>query len=211
LSLWLYSSLSTYTVHQAFPADRQKNNKRKRILCCFVLSITLIIVNLKTFTMKQFNPRKHLLLSVLALSFFCLSAFAGGEHYQVYLNNKLVLVKHISEPISVMSLLDKTNSSDQVVIHYSHCGQRGKDRHVSLKNDRGETVKEWAFTDEKDGMSIPAREIAALQKKYGQLTLSYSSRELPKGRALASLNGTGKNLAYTFPDPIIDPLKRLAI
>jgi hypothetical protein len=161
--------------------------------------------------MKKFIPGKPLVLSILALTLICFSAFAGGEHYQVYLNNKLVLVKHISEPISVMSLLDKTNSSDQVVIHYSHCGQRGKDRHVSLKNDQGVVVKEWAFTDEKDGMSIPAKEIAALQKKYGQLTLSYSSRELPKGRALASLNGTGKNLAYTLADQTTDPLKRRAI
>jgi hypothetical protein len=120
-------------------------------------------------------------------------------------------VKNISEPISVMSLLDKTNSSDQVVIHYSHCGQIGKNRHVALRNDQGVIVKEWAFTDGKEGMAIPAREIAALQKKYGQLTLTYSSRELPKGRALASLNSTGKNLACNFLIPAADPLKRLTI
>ena len=161
--------------------------------------------------MKQVNPGKRLVLSFIALTIFCFSAFAGGEHYQVYLNNKLVLVKHISEPISVMSLLDKTNSSDEIVIHYSHCGQRGKGRHVSLKNDKGVVVKEWSFTDAKEGMAIPAKEIAALQKKYGQLTLTYSSRELPGGRTLASLNGNGKNIACTFQGLVTDAGKRLAI
>ena len=161
--------------------------------------------------MKQFIPGKYLVLSVLALTIFCASAFAGGEHYQIYLNKKLVVVKHISEPISVMSLLDKANSTDEIVIHYSHCGQQGKDRRVALKNEKGETVKVWAFTDAKEGMAIPAREMAVLQKKYGQLTLSYSSRELPGGRALASLNGVGKSLASTFFVPTADPLKRLTI
>lgn len=161
--------------------------------------------------MKQFIPGKWLVLSVLALTIFCVSAFAGGEHYQVYLNKKLVLVKHISEPISVLSLLDKTNSTDEIVIHYSHCGQQGKERRVALKNEKGETVKLWAFTDAKEGMAIPAKEMAALQKKYGELTLTYSSRELPQGRALASLKGVGKSLAAIFTVPTADPLKRLTI
>lgn len=158
--------------------------------------------------MKQLIPGKALALSVLALTLSYFSAFAGGEHFRVYLNNKLVLVKHISEPISVMSLLDKTNSAVQVVIHYSHCGQIGKNRHVSLKNNEGSVVKEWVFTDGQEGMAIPAREIAALQKKYGELTLTYSSRELPKGRALASLNSGGKNFACNFLTPVEDPFKR---
>jgi hypothetical protein len=157
--------------------------------------------------MKKFIGVKRLTLSVLALVFFCLSAFAGGEHYTIYLNNKLVLVKHISEPVSVMSLLDKTASSDQIVIHYSHCGKQGKDRRVALKNEKGAVVKEWSFTDAKEGMAIPAKEIAALQQKYGQLTLSYSSKELPSGRALASLNGKGKSFAFVPVAPVMHPLR----
>ncbi len=151
--------------------------------------------------MKQFIPGKSLALSAMSLMMFCFSAFAGGEHFQVYLNKKLVLVKHISEPISVMNLLDKTAASDEIVIHYSHCGTQGKDRKVALKDQRGSVVKEWSFSDTREGMAIPAKEIAALQKKYGQLTLSYSSKELPKGRALASLNSSVKNLALTEVKP----------
>lgn len=145
--------------------------------------------------MKRLFSRKPLVLSMIALTFCCLSAFAGGEHFQVYLNNKLVMVKHVSEPTSVMNLLDKVGSRDEIIIHYSHCGTRGKNRHITLRNEKGKVVKEWSFNDEKDGMVIPANEIAAFQKQFGQLTLTYSSTELPKGRALASLNGTGKNLA----------------
>lgn len=152
-----------------------------------------------------------LLLSVLALTFCCFSAFAGGEHFQVYLNDKLVLVKHVSEPISVMNLLDKTSSSDQIVIHYSHCGARGKNRRIALRNEKGAVVKEWTFTDAKDGMSIPAKEIAALQKQYGQLTLTYASAELPKGRALASLNGNGKSFARAVISAGMYPVLRFLV
>jgi hypothetical protein len=145
--------------------------------------------------MKRFISCKPLMLSMLALVFCCFSAFAGGEHFQVYLNKKLVMVKHVSEPISVMNLLDKMGSQDEVIIHYSHCGTRGKNRRIALRNEKGSVVKEWTFSDAKEGMVIPANEIAAFQKQFGQLTLTYSSAELPKARTLASLNGTGKSFA----------------
>lgn len=145
--------------------------------------------------MKRFISCKPLILSMLAMIFCCYSAFAGGEHFQVYLNNKLVMVKHVSEPISVMNLLDKMGSSDEITIHYSHCGTRGKNRRIALRNEKGAVVKEWTFSDAKEGMVISANEIAAFQKQFGRLTLTYASAELPKGRALASLNGTGKSFA----------------
>ncbi len=161
--------------------------------------------------MKQLIPVKQLTLTVVALTFMCLSAVAGGEHYTIYLNKKLVLVKHISEPLSVMSLLDKTGSNDEIVIHYSHCGKQGNNRRVALTNEKGAVVKEWTFTDAKEGMSIPAKEIAALQQKHGQLTLSYSSRELPAGRALASLSGKGRSFAFLPGARGILPFKWMTI
>jgi hypothetical protein len=160
--------------------------------------------------MKQFISKKILVLLVLALSLGSVPAFAGGEHFTIYLNKKMVLQQSVLDPINVVNLLGQANSNDQLVIHYSHCGQVGKDRHVMLKNESGQTVKQWDFEDGKEGMSIPAGEIAALQKKHGQLTLSYSSKELPKGRALASLKGTGKNLACLLPATTA-PLKWLTI
>lgn len=150
--------------------------------------------------MKTSISAKPIFLSLMALMICCMSAFAGGEYYQVYLNKKLLFVKHISEPVSVMNLLNKTTPSDVLVIQYSHCGQRGKDRHVSLKDEKGNVVKDWAFSNSKEDMAIPAREITALQQKYGLLTLSYSSAELPNGRTLASLKNNAKSLAVALFD-----------
>jgi len=161
--------------------------------------------------MKQNIPGKFLALVVLALTINSIAAFAGGEHFTIYLNKKMVLQQSVLEPISVVNLLDKANSTDQLVIQYSHCGQIGKDRHVSLQNEKGETIKQWSFADGNQSMTIAASEIAVLQKKHGQLTLSYSSKELPKGRALASLKGSGKNLAYLLPSALPDPLKWMTI
>ncbi len=74
---------------------------------------------------------------------------------------------------------------------------------MSLKNSNGATVKEWSFSEAKEGMAIPVKEIAALQKQYGELTLQYASRELPGGRALASLNGNGKTFAVIALNDVI--------
>lgn len=129
---------------------------------------------------------------LLVASFF--TALAGGvDSYEIYLNNKLLLRQLVTQPLSLKSLpLDKANPNDQLVIYYSHCGTIGKGRKIAIKNEAGRVVKEWTFANAsgtKTGMTIPVKEMLQLQKQYAknQLSLYYSSEQLPEGRMLAGV------------------------
>ncbi len=150
---------------------------------------------------------KILTFTVLAL--FAFQANAGGDSYEIYLNNKLILKQHVMQPLNIKNLqLDKLNSGDQLVIFYSHCGQTGKGRSIAIKDDAGKILKEWKFAnaaDSHESMVIPAKELLQLAKDYTKthLTLFYSAQELPKGRMLASL-ALGKG-NVTFNSPKAEP------
>ena len=128
------------------------------------------------------------------LSLFTFNAIAGGDSYQIYLNNKLILKQYVTQPLSIKSLqLDKVNSNDQLVIFYSHCGQTGKGRSIAIKDDKGKILKEWKFanaTSSNESMVIPAKELLQLAKNKTtiHLTLYYTAQELPKGHMLTSVD-----------------------
>jgi hypothetical protein len=136
-------------------------------------------------------------LLVLALTF---SASAGGDSYEIYLNNKLIMRQFMHEPINIKNLLlDKANANDQIVIYYSHCGQTGKGRSITIKDEKGTTLKEWKYADVsgRHGMSIPVKELLQLQKKNtSPLSLVYTSKELPKGQMLTSVKVDAKSTTY---------------
>ena len=132
---------------------------------------------------------------VVLFSTMAFSSKAGGDMYEIYLNNKLLVKQYMTQPLSLESLpLTQANINDRLVIRYSHCGQIGKGRSVSLKDANGNVVRTWKFADAKGadaGMVIPVKEILQLQSNNNRLTLVYSSHEIPKGQQLTSL-GFGK-------------------
>lgn len=117
----------------------------------------------------------------------------GLDSYEIYLNNKLMLKQTVNQPLSLRVLqLDKANDSDQLRITYTHCMIKGagKDRSIVLKDEKGNTLKKWAFADATGSdlsMVIPVKELLALQKSNAQheLNLHYTARELPKAQMLA--------------------------
>ncbi|MBA2562613.1 MAG: hypothetical protein H0V14_06800 [Chitinophagaceae bacterium] len=137
-----------------------------------------------------------------ALSLFTFNAKAGGDSYQIYLNNKLLLKQYVTQPLNVKSLqLDKANLNDRLVIFYSHCGQTGKGRSIAIKDEKGKIIKEWKFansTGSNESMIIPVKELLQLEKNNlnGRLHLYYASQQLPKGRMLTSLNLGKSNVTY---------------
>jgi hypothetical protein len=136
----------------------------------------------------------------------CLQSFtakAGGEGFEIYLNNKLILWQAVNKPFTLHSLqLDKANKDDQLVIYYHHCGSTGTDRTIVIKDDKGNTIKEWKFADasgsNNKGMTIPVKELLQLEKNYSQTNLNivYFSQQLPKGRALSAVQFNGKSTAW---------------
>jgi hypothetical protein len=143
---------------------------------------------------------KALALATLLITALGFTATAGGDSYEIYLNNKLIQRQFLHQPIDIRSLsLDKANANDQLVIYYSHCGQTGKNRSITIKDEKGGILKEWKFADAtgRSGMSISVKELLQLQKKSsGQLSLIYTSKELPKGQMLTAVKLDNKSTTY---------------
>lgn len=133
-------------------------------------------------------------------SMFSINAKAGGDVYQIYLNNNLLFKQYVIEPFNLKNVkLDNVKAGDELVVHYSHCGAVGKGRRISIKDGSGNTLKEWKFSDavgSNAGMRINAKELQELQSKNADLYFHYSSQELPKGRTLAMLSKTSKNVSF---------------
>lgn len=150
----------------------------------------------KYFLLRLLQP----IVSITLLSaLFSYSSFAGGDHYEIYLNKKLVSKQLVTQNIAALTMqLDKSNYNDEITIYYSHCGVTGKERSIVLKDKNGKVLKEWKFNDGKNivAMTIPAKDIIDLKTKGRDLMLFYAAKELPKGRMLTSLNLSNKNTAW---------------
>jgi hypothetical protein len=121
----------------------------------------------------------------------------GGEGFEIYLNNRLLVQQFGNQMNNVKSIqLDNRFSNDQLVIKYHHCGHIGKNRNVTVRDEKNKILKEWKFADvaaaslaiSDASMVCKVKDILGLQKNNsGKLGLYYSSSELPKGRLLVSI------------------------
>ena len=112
----------------------------------------------------------------------------GGDFYRIYLNDKLLVEQFLHAPKEFRYIsLNKDNSDDYLIIHYSHCGLGGKSRVISLKDEKGNNLKNWKFEDAKStGMRIAVKEI--LKFSNGKtINIYYTSKELSTGLKLTSL------------------------
>ena len=124
----------------------------------------------------------------------------GGEGFEVYLNNKLVLQQYGKEMNTVKSLqLDQSTANGELAIRYYHCGRPGKSRILTIKDEQNVILKEWKFGDAKDAAAkvcCNVKDILALPKlKAGKkVNLFYASTEIPNGRMLVTLTTGNKNI-----------------
>ncbi|TKC08376.1 hypothetical protein FA048_14570 [Pedobacter polaris] len=134
-------------------------------------------------------------LITLCITTFGFTTRFGLDSYEIYLNNKLILKQAVNQPLNLRLLqLDKAKDSDQLRISYTHCMIKGAGtgRSISLKDEKGNTLKKWMFADATGSdwkMTIAVKEVSQLQKKNAnsELSLHYTARELPKGETLAFL------------------------
>ena len=133
-----------------------------------------------------------LVLVAICSILFSFSAIMGGDSFEIYLNNWLVFQQFVTRQEGVRFLqLDRSLPDGQVIINYSHCGQTGKSRAITIRDLKGHSLKEWHFPDS-DGvnksMACNVKDILGLQNSDNPaLSLFYSSRELHNGRQLASI------------------------
>lgn len=154
--------------------------------------------------MKAINKNGMLMASLILSACFTLFSFTdhkGGEGFEIFLNNKLVLQQFGSQASNVKSLpLDQFSANDELTIKYYHCGKVGKNRSITIKDGQNKILKEWHFADAETpnaAMTCKVKDIPGLKKGNGTviLNLYYSSSELPKGRQLTSIVVESKNLA----------------
>jgi hypothetical protein len=152
--------------------------------------------------MKSHNKMivaKSLLILVCA-TLFSFSSKKGGDSFEIMLNGKRVLQQFVYASKGVQTIqLTQTSDSDKLDIYYSHCGQVGKNRSITIKNEKDQPIKVWQFADatDKNGvMSFKLKDVLSLRKnKTDKLNLFYSSSELPAGRVLATIAGEETGIA----------------
>jgi hypothetical protein len=140
-------------------------------------------------------------IKLFTLVTLCFSAFGftnnlGLDSYEVYLNDKLIAKHSVNQPLNLRTLqLAKANDNDLLRINYTHCSNKGygTDRSILIRNEKGNTLKKWAFADARGSnltMTISVKELLQVEKANAgqELSLYYTANELPKGEMLAFLH-----------------------
>ena len=140
------------------------------------------------------------LLILICAALFSFSSKKGGDSFEIMLNGKRVLQQFVYASKGVQTIqLAATSDNDKLDIYYNHCGQVGKNRYITIKNEKDQPIKVWKFADavDKNGaMSFKLKDILSLRKnKTDKLNLFYNSSELPAGRTLATIAGDETGIA----------------
>jgi len=131
------------------------------------------------------------LVAVLVVLFSFSSAPSGGDKFEIYLNNKLVVEQYVYAKNAPQYLtLYRGNYNGSISVYYSHCGKLGTGRSIVVKDEQDRTIKEWQFGDDSDKlMTWEAKELMDLQTSDARssLRLYYYSKEMPQGKLLATI------------------------
>lgn len=148
---------------------------------------------------------KKKVIHKLAIAGICTLLFSfsspwGGEGFQIFLNNKVVLQQFGNDMNTVKTLnLAQASGDDEISVRYHHCGRIGKNRVITIKDEQDKILKTWKFSDASeaaDRMTCKVKEIVGLKNsKSSVLKLYYASSELTKERQLASINVGAKSIA----------------
>lgn len=134
---------------------------------------------------------KIMSLVAICAALFSFSPKSGGEGFEIYLNNKVMIQKFGSEINSVESLhLDQSLSAALITIKYHHCGKVGKNRSITIKDGQNKILKEFRFADATTpvaAMSLNVKDILNLKTGNSILKLFYMSSELAKERLLTTI------------------------
>jgi len=128
------------------------------------------------------------LLVALSLTLFSFKPDWGGDSFTIYLNNKQVLQQFLHIDKTVKSLnLQSADYNDELRINFSHCGEVGKSRVLTIKDQKGNILKQLRFEDGNASMTFKVKDIINADKNSNTLQLFYSSVEMPKGQVLAAI------------------------
>ena len=136
-------------------------------------------------------------ISLLSITMVCiaLSSFTlpGGEGFEVYLNQKVILQqfgKNMDNPGSLS--LEKASANDELTVKYHRCNNTGTNRVFTIRDAKNTVLKQWKFSNENDRVAVmtcKVKDIVNLQKgkEDRKFSLYYSSSEIPQGKLLTNL------------------------
>lgn len=145
--------------------------------------------------MKNFGNGRVVLLLLAITLVAPLMAFTlrGGDSVEIYLGKTLAIQQFLHKDKTLKTVdLSTASATEELKVSFNHCGQTGKNRTLSLKDNK-QVLKEWKFADIKSGgsvqMNIAVKDITAIQKnlKGKQLSLFYTSDLMKDGKVLAIL------------------------
>jgi hypothetical protein len=142
----------------------------------------------------QLKNKRHAVVTFfiagISTLLFSFSSLMGGDMFEIYVNNNLVVQQHIAETKTVKNLAwNEGNKISEIKIRYSHCGVAGKNRSIVIKNSQNQVLKKWQFSDSPDqSMNFKIKDLSALQNSNTALYIYYTSKELPDGMLLATIN-----------------------
>lgn len=153
--------------------------------------------------MLSIITKKATLTNLAALAvcslLFSFSSPWGGEGFEIYLNNKIVMQQFGSNMNTIKTLkLDQASANDEISVKYYHCGRVGKNRVIIIKDEQDKVLKQWKFSDADAAgpMICKVKDILGLKNgKDVTLKLYYSSSELSKERQLVSISVGVKTVA----------------
>jgi hypothetical protein len=91
------------------------------------------------------------LLILICATLFSFSSKRGGDSFEIVLNGKRVLQQFVYASKGVQTIqLTQTSDNDKLDIFYNHCGQVGKNRSITIKNEKDQPIKVWKFADAAD-------------------------------------------------------------
>lgn len=144
------------------------------------------------------QPFKQLLTACTVLFTVCMtlmsfSVRAGLDSYEIYINNKMILKQYVNQPLQFDQLqLQNASPQDQLIIHYRHCHEPavGTNRIITIRNEKGDVVKQWKFKDGTKGMTISIGELQQLEKSYAKndLHIFYTADQMPRPYMLVALH-----------------------
>lgn len=132
----------------------------------------------------------------LAISTLSFTTWFGLDTFEIYLNNQSIFRQAVNQPLNLRVLqLDKAKATDQLQVVYKHCHKDngpGTSRSIALKDEAGNTLHKWDFTDATGGnlkMTIAMRDLLQLAGKNTghRLSLYYTARELEKEELLSMI------------------------
>jgi len=141
---------------------------------------------------------KTLFFLLSLFTVFSFSSKAGGIVFEIFLNNKLLLKQQYGKIVEGSATLQLANASndDNLRINFSSCHATGKTRSVGIRNENNKLLKEWVFpntTSSSLSMTIPVKEILALQKDKSAASLTLLASVLPDKKSTVYQRGVIRN------------------